>query len=351
MKKIGIIIFICILFCFPLPVKAADYMQDTIQIADEYNVELNTIRNFSLDDTLTYLKDMVAEKAEEPLKLTVRLCGILLISAVIKSLQNENNKDNLCDVVCILTIFLNILTPLQSVFELISENLMNVKNFMFTLLPVFAGVSAASGEVMTSAVYSGMFLSGMVMAADICVRVVLPSTRLYFALIVSDSLSPYIKLKSISDFYLKAVRWTMRSIVSVVCFLLTVQTAVAQGSDTLAVKTGKVLTGTAVPVIGSVLQDAVGSVFAGMEAIKGFAGAVGIIGILSIFMPSLVLLVIYRVSFNILNIVCEIFDMGNTGRCIKGFAEITEVIISVVFLFITMLVFSLTVMIAMTNGV
>ncbi len=351
MKKTGTIIFIFLLFAFPMTVRAADYMQDTLQIADEYNIELDSIKNFSLEDAVSYIKAAVAEKAATPLKLTVRLCGIILLCAVVKSIQAESTKNNLYDTVCILTVFLNVLTPLQQIFALVSENLMSVKNFMVTLLPVFAGISAASGEVMTSAVYTGIFLSGMVMAANICVNFILPSTKIYFALIVSDSLSPFIKLESLSEFYLKAVKWIMRSIVSIMCFLLTVQTALAQGSDTLVIKTGKALTGSAIPVIGSVLQDAVGSVFAGMEAIKGFAGAVGIAGILSVFMPSVTLLVIYRVCFNVLYIVCEVFDMENISRCVKGFAQVTEVMISVVFLFITMLVFSVAVMIAMTNGV
>jgi len=351
MKKAGITIFIFLLICFPIPVSAADYMQDTLKIADEYNISLNGLKNFTLEDAVSYLKEVVSEKAAAPLKLTARLCGVLLLCAMVKSLQSENSKNNLYDTICILTIFLNILTPLQQVFALVSENLVSVKNFMVTILPIFAGISAASGEIMTSAVYTGIFLSGMVLAANICVSFILPSTRIYFALIVSGSLSPFIKLESLSEFYLKAVKWTMRSIVSVVCFLLTLQTAVAQGSDTLVIKTGKALTGSAIPVIGTVLQDAVGSVFAGLEAIKGFAGAVGIAGILSVFTPSVVLLVIYRICFNALYIVCEVFDMENISKCIKGFVQITEVMISLVFLFITMLIFCIAVMIAITNGV
>ena len=49
---------------------------------------------------------------------------------------------------------------------MISDNLIDVKNFMVALLPVFSGISAASGEFMTSALYTGIFLTGMAFVAD-----------------------------------------------------------------------------------------------------------------------------------------------------------------------------------------
>ena len=351
MKKIVILVIISVVVFYPLKANASDYMEETLNTAEEYNIDIDVIKDFSFEKILTDIKEMVSQNLEQPAKLTLNLCGVLIFCAIVKTFMTGNNSENLCDTVCILNIFLNVLNPIQHLFNMISDNLIDVKNFMVALLPVFSGISAASGEFMTSALYTGIFLTGMAFVADICVNFIIPSTRLYFALSVSDSLSPYIKLKTISEFYLKSVKWVMRSLVSAVCFLLTIQTAISQGADTLAVKTGKVFTGTAIPVIGSVLQDAVGSVFAGMEAIKGFTGAVGIVGVFSILAPSLVLLIIYRRCFNLLYVLCSVFDMQNIGRCVKAFADITELMISVVILFVTMLVLSITVMIAMTNGV
>ena len=350
MKKTIIILIFCIM-AFPLHVKAVDYRREIENIADEYDINMDFTDGFTLENVWNYIKETVVEKAEKPLQLTASLTGIVLLCAVVKTLRPGSSKDNLCEIVCTLIIFLNILTPLQQIVSVVSENLISVKSFMASFLPVFAGISVASGEIITSSIYTGIFLSGMVFAADLCVDVILPSVSLYFALIVSDAISPYIRLKSLGDFYLKLVRWSMRSIVSVICFLLTVQTSVSQGSDTLAVKTGKLLAGSAIPVIGSTLQDAVGSVFAGMESIKGFAGAAGIAGVASIFLPSLLMLIIYRMCLNIIYICCDVFELASAGACVKGFMDITELMISVVFLFMVMLIFSLTIMISMTNGV
>lgn len=340
-----------VLCIFPVKVHAVDYRQEIENIMQDYNLDIDVTHGFSLENIYEKITDSVKEKAEQPLQITAKIIGMILLCSVISTIQPPGYRDNIPVAICTLIIYLILLTPMQQIICMINENLVSVRNFMVSFLPVFAGISVASGEVVTSTVSTGIFLSGMVFAANMCTDIILPSVSIYFALIVSDAVSPYIRLKSIGDFYLKMVRWTMRSIVSVICFLLTVQTAVSQGSDTLAVKTGRFLAGNAIPVIGGALQDAVASVFAGMESIKGFAGAVGMAGVAMIFLPSLIMLAIYRACLNLAYICCDMFEMNSAAGCIKGFMDITELMISVVFLFMIMLIFSLTIMISMTNGV
>ena len=143
----------------------------------------------------------------------------------------------------------------------------------------------------------------------------------------------------------------MKTIVSVICFILTVQTTISQGKDTLAVKAASFVSGAAIPVIGSALQDAMTSIYSSMEAIKGFAGAVGIIGIGSIFLPSIVSLTVYWLFTNLLYIISDVFESKSISVCLKGFITVTELVLSNVILYGIMLLFSLTIMISITNGV
>lgn len=351
-KTIFILTLVCLLI-FPYKAYAADYEADIRDIADEYNISYESISDITISDVFDYILTSVKEKSVQPLKIALRLAGIIILCAIIKTFGNENNAaaNAALDNVCTLIIFVNLLTPVGEVIDIVTENLFSVKNFMTTFLPVFAGISMASGEFVTSAIYTGFFLTALIFISNFCLNVILPSVQMYFALIISNALSTFVRLKSISDFYTKAVKWLMKTLVSVICFILTVQTTISQGKDTLAVKAGKFVAGAAIPVIGSTLQDAVGSVYAGMEAIKGFAGAVGLIGTVMIFIPSLVSLAVYWLCTNCLFIISDIFDAKSIGLCVKGFTDIIELMISVVFLYMIMLIFSLTIMISITNGV
>ena len=353
MKKT--IIFLVFIFVLILPVKAyaaEDYIQKIEDITQQYNINNIELSEISVTDVIDYILTNIKEKRSEPIKLTTKLIAVILLYSVVQVIYADNVQGNVVyDNICTLIVFTNLLEPTRQILSLISNNLFSVKNFMVSFLPVYAGVSMASGEVFSSAIYTGFLLSAMVFISDMCLSVVLPSVRVYFALIISNAMSPYIRLKSMADFYTKAVKGIMRISVSVICFILTIQSTIAQGKDTLAVKAGKILAGSAIPIIGSTLQDAVSSVYAGMESIKGFAGAAGLVTVAGIFLPSIIYLIVYWCRTNFLYIICDIFDAAQIKTCIKGFIEIIQLMISIVVLYMVMLIFALTILIAVTNGI
>lgn len=354
MRKIYVIFVIFIMALLPVKVYAAtDYKEKIENIADEHNFLIDNIENIKISDVIEYASDQIKENLSQPYKISLKIFMIIVMFSLIKSLSRDNNTAavNITDSVCTLLVFLSLLDPVQSVINVAIDNLLSVKNFMTSFLPVYAGISMASGEFFTSAIYGGFFLTALVFVSDFLLNIILPSLQMYFAIIISDTLSPFIHLKSLSEFYVKAVRWTMKTIVSVICFILTVQTTISQGKDTLAVKAASFVSGAAIPVIGSALQDAMTSIYSSMEAIKGFAGAVGIIGIGSIFLPSIVSLTVYWLFTNLLYIISDVFESKSISVCLKGFITVTELVLSNVILYGIMLLFSLTIMISITNGV
>lgn len=348
MKKL-VIVLLCFFFFTPVTAYGADYEQQLDDIVQDYDIEL--LSDFSLSD----IADMVAEYLKEqscyPLKIFFRISAIMLIFSLSQALSNGATDVKVTDNICTLTVFITLLTPINSILTTVSENLFSVKNFMVTFLPVFSGITMASGEFTTSMVYSGFFLAAMTAVSQLCLNVIIPSVKLFVAIHISDTLSPHIRLESLGQFYVKAVKNLMKVSVSAICFMLTLQTTISQGKDTLAVKTGKILAGTAIPVIGSALQDAVSGVYAAMESIKGYAGAVGLSATVMIFIPSIIMLSVYWLCTQRLCVVGDILGASTINKCVNGFTQAIELILAVIFLYMIMLIFSITIMIALTNGV
>lgn len=351
MKRLFIMFVAISLFLIPHTVYADnDYEKQLNGITEEYGVDYTEIENITLESIIDSITEIVKERVYEPLDLFLKMGSIIFLCALLRVVQNDKKSD-IIDTVCTLIVFLSLLAPISSIITMIEENIFSIKNFMVSFIPIFCGISMASGEFVTATIYNGFFLTSLIFVANFCIKIILPSVNLFFALIVSNSLSPFIKLKSLSNFYLKAVKWSMKVAVSIICFALTLQTVISQGKDTLTVKTGKMFAGSAIPIIGATLQDAIGSVFAGMEAIKGFAGAAGLLVITYIFLPSIIALAVYWLYVNGLYILSDMFEIQNISNCIQGFIQIIELMISIIFLFMIMLIFSLTIMISLTNGV
>lgn len=353
MKKYFLFLLIIIDLLIPIKAYAIENGTENIDYyIRKYESESKKVESISISDIFDLIVNSLQDKWQTPLKIFLKLSAVIFLYSSISSLYSTDVNVNLIyENVCTLIIFLNLLIPIKEIVLLISDNLYSVKNFIISFLPVYAGISLASGEIFSSTIYTGFMLSVMVLISDICLYYLIPSFRLYFALIISDSLSPYIRLGSISDLYSKLVRWVLRISVSLLCFILTLQSTISHSRDSIAVKTGKLIAGSAIPVIGSTLQDAVSSVYASMETIKNFAGITGIITVVGICLPTIIMLIMYWFQTNILLVISDLFDARAIKKCIAGFMEIIQLMISVVTIYILMFVFSLTILIVVTNGV
>ena len=351
MKRIIWAVLVAFLFLYTPAYAVTDYTEQIDDIQHEYGVDTEEIMDADIQAIVDYLYENLKSTYKKPLESSLKIVVVIFICALSKSINNENSLTNITDNVSVLTVFLLLVSPIREIIAYLSDNLITVKSFMTSFIPVFSGIIMASGEFFTSTIYAGLFLTAIIAVSNLCVDVIIPSIRIYMAVFISDALSPYIRLKSLGEFYLKTIKNIMKISVAVICFILTIQTTISSGKDTLTVKAGKIITGTAIPVIGSSLQEAVSSVYAGMETIKSYAGMVGVTAVVMIFLPSIIYLVLYWIYTYMLFILGDIMDTQPLCKCIKGFVDIIELMLSVTVLYMVMFIFSITIMLTVTNGV
>lgn len=358
MKKICFILAVLFTCSFPVfaennDADANNYIAQIEHIAEENNINSEQINDFDINSIVTYLKNEIFKNISEPLKIFYKISAILILAAMLNLFESNQSKNitTIVNSLCLLVIFLNLLTPFKNMIYIVSQNLIDLKNFMATFLPIFASISIASGQIVSSTIYTGLFLMGIVFISDICVKFILPTINLFLAVNVTSSVSQSFDLKSLCEFYTKFIKIFMTIIVSVLCFVLTIQSTIAQGQDNLAVKTGKFLISSTVPIIGSALQGAVGSVYASMQVVKGFAGIVGVVSIAQMFIPTLIVLSVNWLCLSAGIVVSDVLDNKQSSGVLKGFQNVIEILFSIVFLFSVLLIFSITIIIKSTQGV
>ncbi len=351
MKKLFILLIAFIFIIFPVKTYAATdfYIEEIEDIADDYS---DNKFDLTFEGLLEFFENEMGKIIDEPIELFLKMLVIILISSSLKLLQNKQFDEvgQIIDKISIISMFLLLMPDILKIINIISDNLFDIKNFMTSFVPIFAGIVAASGEFLTSGLYTGIFLTGLIFISNFCINLVLPSFNLFLAVNLTSSIIKEISLKSLIEFYLKSIKWVLKGAVSVICFLLTLQTSITQSQDNLAVKIGEGVTGV-IPVIGGALQDAVSSVYSSMEVVKSFAGSIGVGVIIWIFIPSFVLILIYYIAFNFLVIIADILNANAIESFLTGYKNLTELLLSLIILFLILLIFSTTVMINITGGV
>lgn len=355
MKKI-VFIFLFIL-CFSVTAYAEEaddiYHNKAKDFVSEYNIDFEQLKEYPFETLWDAVKAAAEDAVSKPFKLFFRITALLLLTSFINlfSAGISGKVTNVVNIVTMLVLFTNVYEDISIMTDEIVKGLFDIKNFMTAFLPVFAGISFASGEMITSTVYTGFFMIAVVTVANFCINYIVPSINIFLAIGISSAVSPILNLKGLCEFYSRAVKYAMTAAVSVLCFVLTLQTAITHGQDSLAVKTGKLIVNSAVPIIGSALQSAVGSVYASMGVLKGFFGIAGILVIINMFLPSIVTLAVNWLGYYLTAVLGEVLENDTAVQILTRFREVTEVLLSMSVLFMVLLVFSMTVMIKATQGV
>ncbi|MBE6877618.1 MAG: hypothetical protein E7488_00410 [Ruminococcaceae bacterium] len=354
-KKITFVALIFITVCMPVHAQETgnSYYEKAEDFISEYDMDFDKLKEYPFETLWYTAKSSVKKGLAGPLKIFCRISAVLLLTSFINFFITEQSKQIIfvVNTVAVLVLFSNVFDSFLLLMEETGGRLFDVKNFMTAFLPVLAGISFASGELITSTLYTGFFMISIVTVANFCINVIIPSIKLFMAIGVTAVVSPIINLKPICEMYSKAVKIAMTAAVSVLCFVLTLQTAITQSQDSLAIKTGKFIVGSAVPIIGSALQSAVGSVYSSVGVLKGFFGVAGIIVIINMFLPSIISLAVNWIGYYLMMVLSEILENTTASDILSVFKEVVEIMLSMSVLFTVLLVFSLTVMIKVTQGV
>ena len=216
---------------------------------------------------------------------------------------------------------------------------------MLSFIPVFAVIVAASGAPVTSASSSGLLLLATQAVSYFSSFVILPLMGGYLALSISSSVSPLINRSGIAEGIKKIAVWVLSAVSAVFVGILGVQTAVNSAADNLSVKTAKFILGTAVPVAGTALSEAVNTVTASMGLLKSSVGIYGTVAAAAIFLPLIIELLMWRAVLIVTGAVSELMSLPKISSLLKAVDVMISLLVGIMLLTLTVFIISLTVVV------
>jgi len=159
------------------------------------------------------------------------------------------------------------------------------------LIPAMAAAVAATGAVSsagTGQVAAVFFTDILVTAIE---QLLLPAVHLYIGLSLAASVLDGNMLDTLAAFVHKSITWFLKLMLSGYTAFLAISGAVASVADQRAVQAAKTLVTATVPVVGSILSQAVETMLSGAGVLRGTLGAFGAIAVVGICLtPALHLL-------------------------------------------------------------
>ena len=327
--------------------------EDWDRIVEDAPMTAQEFSAMTLPDWLAWLGQQLRQSIRRPLQLLAKLCGVLLLAAVGQSLCADRTSPELAglvDTIAALAVFALCAAPVTALNELLEDAVQTSRAYIVSFVPVFASVLTACGQAGSAALYNGTFFSIAMVITDVLCRVGLPFSRLLLAMTAASAASGTEALSRLTETVCKWTKWLMTLCATVFGALMGLQSVFAQSADTLALKTGKFIVGSSVPVVGRAISDAMGSVLAGMKLVKGTVGFAAIAVIAAAFFPLLLQCCIYRMLFAAGEIAAAAFGGGKGAKLLSGLADCVGIYISMIAFFSLIVISATMMMILLGNG-
>ncbi len=315
MKRIlAVFVFICI-FSFPAAaddlyeesLKSAGFEQVEDSLSDsardyfrKYNIDAydpNWVTEISGGNMFTVILDFFKNGTNEFKGALAVNIAVLLLWAVFGTFSDGAVALGGVNTAFTAILTLSITVPVLRLITSVSAAIKACGMFMLSFIPVFCGITAASGNMQAAAGGSTLLLMAAEVTVQIIAFIIVPIASAELALAISGVLSEVSPALRLSTSLKKATGYIMTLTFTVFLGLLSVQTAINSAADSVSLKTVKFMVGSFVPVAGSALSETISTLGSSVKILQSGVGVYGIFAVLFTVLPVAAQLILWRLTF------------------------------------------------------
>lgn len=355
MKKIIFFVFFaCLSFCLCSPASAEDVTtipEEFFEVIDELPSEVSdrlpsemlskssdeisaAVERMSTPEyLLSLVREVIGKELKSKLSLFCSLIGLLLISAIFNSMKNGLMENALSRAVgfCSVSIIFALLTSsLLHELEGVTLFFERIGALMSGVAPAIGVIYAMGGNVTTAAASSGTLYVFLLFCEKMVAKTVVPVSAVLTSLSLCTSLSPDLKISSLSSALRKCYTFFLTLIMSVLLFILSSQTVISASKDGISARAAKLMASSAIPIVGGSVGETLRTVGAAVSYIKSVTGIGGIFFIFILVLPTLISLLIIRLLLIFAASAAEMLGCSPEARVLGDMGGIYGTLLAVV---------------------
>ena len=341
MKKTVILVFsIIILFSFPLNCYAENDRYNSVY--DSTPDDIKDILNES-EFNISTLEDLIETVRNEgvfslialafsnyslPFKTITTLFIFSLIGGILELYIEKAETRKMAQIIYSFIICLILAEPLKNLILSVTDCLNSGGVFMFSFLPVFASLMITSSPSTSAIAYTSTTYFFTEITVFISRSVLTPLSTSLFTMSVVSSVSDNI-FKNLLSGLKKLIIWTLGLLTSIFTAITSIQSIITSAADSVAIKTGKFIVGSSVPVVGGYVSEVLNTVIGSVSIMRSGIGLYAIIVMSIMFIPVIAELILWKVGTR-LCLLITLGDESNNGlTVINAFDDVISILLSV----------------------
>ncbi len=329
---------------------------DTKRIMAEYDISPEnpaSITGLTAGNLFGMLFNMIGDIYSAPLKAAAAVIAVIFLICLMEAFGSSFSGKTISGVFQFISTAaagaILILPVMDCVTRAVGAISLSA-NFMLVLCPIYAGILIASGKPASALGFQSLIFSAAQVVAQIASNFISPVVSMYLGVSVASSVSPGVNLNGLCEAFKKAVTWILGACMTLFVGLLGVQTAIHSAADSAANKAAKFFVGTFVPVVGSSIGDALGSVQSCMGILKSSVGIYAVLSVFIMLLPVILEILLYKLCVFGCASVAELFDLKNITNLLKAIGSALSLILAVMICCLILFIVSLAIMIVTRTG-
>jgi len=333
-----------------LPEETREWM-DSLGISSP---DWQSILNLTPEKIFGQIGSTALQQSAAPVRALLSVLAVILLCALMNGMKLSFGDRPLSGVIgmvgtlCICTV---VIQPIVTCIENVAFVIKGAAGFLLASIPILTGIMIAGGQTVSAGSYNLMMLGAGNVISVIASTVLVPLLNIFLAFSVVSAVSPAMNLGGLCDLFSKTVKWILTFCMTVFSGLLTMQTVVSSAADGAGAKTVRFMVSAFVPVVGSALSDAIGSVQSSVKLLKSGVGAFGLLATGAIFLPAALECLIWLLTLTACAAAGDIFELKEITTLLRSSMKVIQILLSIILCCLVILMISTVLMMAMGGAV
>ena len=323
------------------------------------DIDINEIFTASISGNMdnNMIMDIIFTLLGDNLKSTLVTIGSVMIIVVIHSilkaisenLGNENVSKIAYYIEYILIITL-IMTNFSSIITEIKTAVQNLTGFANTLIPLLITLMITTGNVVSSGMLQPILLLMVTFISNFMTNILIPVALVATALGIISKISDQAQVGKLSKFLNSSMVWILGTVLTLFVSVTSLEGGLTASVDGVTAKAAKTAISSVVPVVGSILGDAVNTIMGCSNIIKNAVGVVGILVIIAICIRPIIQLAALTITYYLGAALCEPIADEKVVGIMEQMGGTFKIFLAVLFALTVLLIIGIAIVMKISNS-
>ena len=309
------------------------------------NVDNSTIMNIVFS--------LLGENIKTALTTIASVMVVVIIHSILKAISENLGNENVSKIAYYIEYILIItlvMTNFSSIINEMKQAVQNLTGFANTLIPLMITLMITTGNIVSSGMLQPILLLLITFISNFMTNILIPIALVSTALGIISKISDQAQVGKLSKFLNSSMVWILGTVLTLFVSITSLEGGLTASVDGVTAKAAKTAISSVVPVIGSILGDAVNTIVGCSNIIKNAVGIVGIVVILAICLKPILELAVLTVTYYLGAALCQPIADEKVVGILEQMGGTFKIFLAVMFALTALLIIGIAIVMKISNS-